>query len=243
LDLKIRNGRPLMKNESLNWLKPNAFFKAASALLLVIAVATALMAACGGTITEVLSSPEKIKSFVEARGVYGFLVFIAFQIIQIVVAIIPGEPIQIAGGYIFGTLGGFSLSTIGIMIGSVISFLISRKFGVPLVRNFVSEDKLLVYKSKFESRKGLAIIFLLCLIPGIPKDVLVYAAGLTPIRFGVFFFLYFFARIPAMVMASYMGAQLGQNNLSGFLIIGVIAALVLVVGYVLKDRVYEMLNA
>nr|WP_315019597.1 TVP38/TMEM64 family protein [uncultured Aminipila sp.] len=232
-----------MKNQSFNLLKIKKYLKLLVPIIVLIVATIAVMVPFGGTIMELLSKPENIKNFVENYGIFGALIFIAFQVIQIVVAIIPGEPIQIAGGYIYGTLGGFTLSTIGIMMGSIIAFLISRKFGLPVVKIFIKEEKLFYYKDKFESKKGLLIIFLLCLIPGIPKDVLVYAVGLTLIRFRIFFAIYFFARIPAGILASYMGAQLGQNNIIGFIVTGVIVMIILGTGYIFKERIYQKLKA
>lgn len=232
-----------MKNQLSQEMELKKYLKIFIPVTALIIVVVACTMPFWGSIMELLGKPENIKNFVGNYGIYGTLIFIAFQIIQIVVAIIPGEPIQIAGGYIYGTFEGFILSTIGIMTGSVIAFFISRKFGLPVVKIFVNQKKLFYYKDKFESKKGLIIIFILCLIPGIPKDILVYTAGLTLIRFRIFFTIYFFARIPAGILASYMGAQLGHNNLAGFILVGAMAVIMLGTGYMFKEKIYEILKA
>lgn len=232
-----------MKYQSRNWLKIRKYLILFIIFSILVLSGIVITMPYWNSIMALLSNPDNIKNFVESYGMYGTLVFIAFQIIQIVIAIIPGEPIQIAGGYIYGTFGGFILSTIGIMTGSVIAFFISRKFGLPVVKLFVKQDKLFYYKDKFESKKGLLIIFILCFIPGVPKDILVYAAGLTLIRFRIFFTIYFFARIPAGVLASYMGAQLGQNNFGGFVLSAIIAVIMIGTGYFFKEKIYRLLKS
>lgn len=210
-------------------------------IIVVVAIAAAIIA-INKDMMSILGNPEQIKSYIENKGAFGMLIFIAFQIIQIVIAIIPGEPIQLAGGYIYGTLYGFLLSTIGIMIGSVIAFYISRKLGYPIVSLLVKKEKLLEYKKKIESKKGNAILFILCLIPGVPKDALVYAVGLTPFVFKRFFLIYFIARTPAMLLASYMGAKFGQLNVEQTIIFGGIILFAALIAYFFRKKIYLLIE-
>lgn len=213
-----------------------------SILIIAVVAITAAIIMINKDMMSVLSNPEQIKSYIENKGAYEMLIFIAFQIIQIVIAIIPGEPIQLAGGYIFGTFYGFILSTIGIMAGSVSAFFIARKLGYPIVSLLVKKEKLLEYKKKIESKKGNAILFILCLIPGVPKDALVYAVGLTPFKFKRFFLIYFIARIPAMLLASYMGAQFGQLNAEQIIISGGAILAAALVAYVFRKKIYLLIE-
>jgi uncharacterized membrane protein YdjX (TVP38/TMEM64 family) len=168
-----------MKNNFAEKVNYKVIIKKFLPLIIFIAATAVILILFGKDLINIFSKPENIKSYIESKGHWGVLIYIALQILQIVIAVIPGEPIQIAGGYIYGTFKGFLYAEIGIMAGSAIAFFIARKFGIPIVRLFVGEKKLMQYKEKLESKKGLAVTFLLCLIPGIPKDVLVYASGLT----------------------------------------------------------------
>ncbi|PKM90782.1 MAG: TVP38/TMEM64 family protein [Firmicutes bacterium HGW-Firmicutes-12] len=230
-----------MKKKLMN-SKKNVL-KGIGLILAVALVFAVLMCMLRDTSMNLIRDPEYIKSYIENKGVYGMLIFIGLQILQIVVAFIPGEPIQLAGGYIYGTFYGFLLSTAGIMIGSVIAFLISRKFGFPIVSLLVKREKLLEYKEKIESQKGMTIIFFLCLIPGVPKDVLVYAVGLTPLKYSSFFLIYFIARIPAMLLASYMGAQLGHYNTMQLTEISAGAVLSIGVLYLYRKQIIKDLES
>ncbi len=231
-----------MKKQLKNGIEIKTLLIKSLPLLLFCAAVIVVIILFGKQMMAVLTKPEAVKAYVESKGAYGVIVYLLIQILQVIIAVIPGEPIQIAGGYLFGTAGGFALAVVGIMAGSALAFGIARKFGIGIVRLFVNEEKLLHHKQRLESRKGKAVLFLLFLIPGVPKDLLIYAAGLTPIAFRKFFPIYFFARLPAMFGASFMGAQLGQSNYMGFIIIGVIATVLLVLGYVFKDSLINRLS-
>lgn len=218
------------------------FIKKFLPLIIFIAATVTVLVLFGKDLLNIFSKPENIKTYIERKGSWGVLIYIALQMLQIIIAVIPGEPIQIAGGYIYGTFLGFLYAEIGIMAGSAIAFFIARKFGIPIIRLFVSEKKLIEYKEKLESKKGLMITFILCLIPGIPKDVLVYASGLTPISYRLFFFLYFTARLPAIFGASYMGAALGKENYGVFIALAAGAVALIVLGVVFKDKIYALMK-
>ncbi len=213
-----------------------------SILILIFIVAVGLISINNFGMMNFLSNPDQIKVYIGNKGILGMLIFILLQIVQIVIAIIPGEPIQLAGGYIYGGFLGFVLSTIGIMIGSVMAFFLSRKFGFPLVCKLVKKEKLIEYKRKLESKKGSTLLFILCFIPGVPKDVLVYAVGLTPFKFKKFLGIYFVARIPTMLVASYMGAQFGQLKIEQLLNFGGIIMFLALILYLLRNRLSLVVN-
>ncbi|MDD4188683.1 MAG: TVP38/TMEM64 family protein [Eubacteriales bacterium] len=231
-----------MQNKTDHTAKFKEFIKRAAPLLIFISALAVILAVFGNAIIMVMSKPENIKAYVDSKGIFGMLIFIGLQIMQVVIAVIPGEPVQIAGGYLYGSLLGFVLSTAGIMIGSVIAVLISRKFGLPVARLFVSEKKLIEYKGKLESEKSLMFIFLLFLIPALPKDVILYAAGLTPINLRILFIIYFTARIPAIFLANILGALLAEKNIAGFIAVCVIVLILLIAGYLLREKIFRWIK-
>lgn len=210
--------------------------------ILLISIGLVAMIIGNPVIMKFLSSPDQIKDYIESKGPIGIFIYIALQIVQIVIAIIPGEPIQLAGGYIYGGFYGFILSTVGIMMGSVMAFYLSKKYGFSMVSKLVPKQKLISYKEKLESRKGSMLLFVLCLIPGVPKDVLVYAVGLTPMKFKIFFPIYFFARIPAMLIASYLGAQIGRVNIEQIMLTIAILTVFAVLFYLFRNKLYFILD-
>ncbi|HHV65115.1 MAG TPA: TVP38/TMEM64 family protein [Peptococcaceae bacterium] len=191
---------------------------------------------------ELISEPEEFKSLLASYGHAGILVFICFQILQVVVASIPGELVQIAGGYIFGTLAGTVYSAIGIMLGYFLVFALTRFLGYPLVKVFVSTDKIAKLTDLIKNKKSTAFLFSLFLVPGIPKDFLVYAAGLTPIEPVKFFTIVFMARFPALFGASFIGAHLEQQNYSIVVSALILAVFLLIVGFMYKKQVISVLS-
>jgi len=156
---------------------------------------------------------QSFRAWADGLGVWGAGVMLAIQVAQIVLAVIPGEPVELAAGVLYGGWGGLLLCEAGILIGQSIVFLLVRRFGRPLVelqfdRRKVDELKLLNDPMRLETT-----VFLLYLIPGTPKDILCYAAGLAPISLPRFLALSAVARIPSVISSTFAGAAVGQGDL------------------------------
>ncbi|MGL4739537.1 MAG: TVP38/TMEM64 family protein, partial [Sarcina sp.] len=173
-------------------------------------------------IMEFASNPNEMKSWVLSYGHASVIVFVILQILQIIIFFIPGEVVQFAGGYIFGPYLSFLLCVIGIVIGSGITFMISRKFGKPFVEKIVNKDSVWIIK-KIESAKHhreethphkkrkkhpKTIIFILYMIPGIPKDILGYISGIADISLKEFLIVSTIARMPALFISCFFGDKL-----------------------------------
>jgi uncharacterized membrane protein YdjX (TVP38/TMEM64 family) len=212
------------------------------AVVLLVSALVYLTIRYAPEITTFVSDPHKFRDYVISFGPWSAIAFMGFQILQVVIAIIPGEPIQIAGGYIFGTFLGTVYSTVGITLGYLIVFYMVKWLGSPLVKRFVPEKELEKFSHLLNSPKLEVTIFLLFLIPGIPKDILVYIAGLTPIKSGVFFIIITIARMPAMIGSSYIGEKLQTGEYTLVTIVSVIACIFFVLGYIYKDKIIEYLH-
>ncbi len=193
-------------------------------------------------IMEHVSETEKFRVLIQSYGNTGVFIFVFFQILQVVIAAIPGEVVQIAGGYIFGTWLGTMYLIIGVIVGSVIVFFTSRLLGYPLVKAFVPEDKLVRFIFLMESQKSDVIMFFLFLIPGIPKDILTYIAGLTPVKPLKFFIIAIVARFPALFVSAYIGANLLEKNYLKVVIFSSAAVIIFIVGVFFKDRVIDKIQ-
>ncbi|WPX09640.1 TVP38/TMEM64 family protein [Anaerocellum danielii] len=189
------------------------------------------------------SSPSKFKDWVLSFGNFGVLVFILFQILQVIVSVIPGEAVQVSGGYIYGTLAGTLYSLTGIMIGSVIVFYLARLLGYNLIKKVVSEKSLEKFYFVINSPKIEALIFLLFLIPGIPKDVLVYIAGLSPIKPINFFIITAIARFPGIFFSSYFGSNLEKKNYGVAITVAVVAIVLFIIGFVYHEKILEKISS
>jgi uncharacterized membrane protein YdjX (TVP38/TMEM64 family) len=211
-------------------------------VILIVALLILLSIKYGPEITRLASNPKKFREFILSYGQLSTLVFVLFQVIQVVIAFIPGEVVQIAGGYIYGTLLGTLYSLIGITIGCVIVFFTARLFGYPLVKQLVSEKDLQKFYNLINSPGSEFVIFLLFFLPGLPKDVLVYICGLTPVKPLQFFIIIIAARLPAMVGASFIGANIQRENYYAAIVITVISCILFVVGFVFKDKLISTMK-
>ena len=156
--------------------------------------------------------PEAFRAWVDASGLWGRLLFVGMVVLQVVVAFIPGEPIELAAGYAFGFWEGSLLTLTGFLIGSWIVFALVRRFGVKLVEVFFSKNKLDEIKFLQNPKKTKVISFLLMLIPGTPKDMLSYFAGLTRLTTKEWLLIVAVGRIPSLVTSTITGAAAGEKN-------------------------------
>jgi len=211
--------------------------------VVLIAALIFLAVKYSGAVTGMIRDPEEFRSLLLSYGRASSLVFIGFQILQVVIATIPGELVQVAGGYVFGTAAGTLYSALGILTGYLIVFFFSRLIGYPIVTIFVSQDKIQRIKLYFNTKKADIIIFLLFLIPGVPKDFLVYVAGITPVKPLRFFLLTMIARLPALWGSSFIGANLQQENYLLVAFVFGLSAILFIVGFLLKDRIVNAIEA
>ncbi|WP_160675203.1 TVP38/TMEM64 family protein [Clostridium sp. C8-1-8] len=196
---------------------------------------------------DVFTDVRKLKAKLISYGPYSWLAFLVMQIMQIVIFIIPGEIVQVAAGYIFGPWIGFALSLLGAVIGSAITFVISQKLGKPFVEKLVSDKDLWLLKkldhykaghseknkadkSEKEKHKSLRrIVFLLYIIPGIPKDILGYICGITSLSLKEFLIISNIARTPMLFVSIFFGHNLSRKKIVLLVaIIGVVCILVLI---------------
>ncbi len=166
----------------------------------------------GVPMVRLAKEPERFRLWVDQFGVWGKLLFIAMVILQVIVALIPGEPLELAAGYAFGAVEGTLLSMAGILAGSWIVFALVRRFGVRLVEVFFSGRDIGQMGFLKSTKKTKVIVFLLMLIPGTPKDFLSYFAGMTQLTAAQWLAIVAVARIPSLVTSTVTGAAAGEQN-------------------------------
>lgn len=184
---------------------------------------------------------EAIRLWIEGRGLVGPLAFILLQVIQVVIFVIPGEIVQVAGGYAFGFWLGSLYSLIGITIGSLANFYAGRLLGRPFVESLFAREKIEKVESVTGSGKGAAGFFLLFVIPGIPKDVLCYVAGVSKLGFFAFLGVSMAGRLPGILGSSYMGSAAYSGAFRGAVIVLIVAAALFAVGLFFKEKIQELI--
>jgi uncharacterized membrane protein YdjX (TVP38/TMEM64 family) len=187
----------------------------------------------------ILQDPNMLKGVILSYGNFSILVFIFTQILQVVVFFIPGEFIQIAGGYIFGAFIGGLISLIGITLGSTIAYFISNRYGKPLVEKLILHKKIKFFKKILNAGSKNVVVFMFYLIPGIPKDALAYICGVSNISFMNFLIYSTLGRIPGIFISSFFGQRIYARDSTSLITIGVTMAVVSIIGIFKGDAIIK----
>ncbi|MEG0829136.1 MAG: VTT domain-containing protein [Anaerovoracaceae bacterium] len=186
-----------------------------------------------------MSSMENVTTFFERYKAESVFAYIGAQIVQIVICIIPGQWLQFAAGYMFGFWIGLIYSLIGATIGSIITYYVAKVLGRDAMHLIFGEEKIGHFIKQLNSKKAIIIVFLIFLIPGIPKDLCNYAAGLSDMKLKPFLLVSLVGRTPAMMGSLLIGKQLGIGGYSWAIIIGVAAIILFILGVLYRHKLMD----
>lgn len=182
------------------------------AVIIFVLFMVAVTVLVGGPLVEFAKKPENFRAWVDSAGIWGRVIFVGMVVLQVLVAFIPGEPIELAAGYAFGFWEGSLLTLTGFLVGSWLVFALVRRYGMKLVEVFFDKNKLEEVKFLKNPQKTRIISFILMVIPGTPKDMLSYFAGLTKLTTAEWLTIVAVGRIPSLVTSTLTGAAAGDEN-------------------------------
>ena len=211
------------------WILPSA----------VVVVVIALLTWSAPHLWSVFGDPLSIRQAVQDWGPLAPLGFIALQTAQVVIFALPGEVSQVAGGYLFGFVFGSLLSLIGVALGSAIAFWLTRRLGVRFVHRIAGPRTVAKFDRLMASPKFIGSLFLLFLIPGIPKDILCYVAGLSRLKFLPFLGLSLIARTPGIFGSSLIGKALFQGDWWLLAMVAGAAVMLFAAGWWFRDAIFR----
>ncbi len=208
-----------------------------AAIVIFVVSSAALAWFVGRPILRFARQPELFHAWVDSHGAWGCVAYVGMVFLQVVVAIIPGEPLEIAGGYAFGAWWGTVLSLIGAVLGSAAVFALVRRFGRPLAEVFFPAEKLDSLRFLHTSPKGNALFWLIFTVPGTPKDLLCYFAGLTDMTWRSWLLIATVGRLPSIVTSTVGGGALGTQNYKAAAIALGAALVAAIAGYLIYRAV------
>ena len=180
---------------------------------------------------DLLNTKEGLENFindVQNTGFLGGIILVVIQILQVVVAFIPGEFVELASGIMFGPVLGLVLCLIGLNIGTIIIFGLVKLLAKPFVDENVSD-----HNQKFlflnNSNRTLIILFFIFLIPGIPKDILIYLVPLTKVKMWQFLIVSSVSRIPSILTSTIAGTSIINGD---YLVAGIIMGISLILAII-----------
>lgn len=215
---------------------------AIAAILLFLAFTVLICWQVGPPMMKLASDPESFRQWLSQRKagglmVYGFMVFF-----QVIFAVIPGEPLEIAGGYAFGAFWGTLVCLAAATLGSLLVFALVRRFGRGLVELFFSAEKLHSIRFLQESPKRTVLFLIIYMIPGTPKDLLSYYAGLTDIKFPLFLLVSSLGRLPSLVSSTIGGDALGTRSYVFAVVVFLITFCLSLLGLFLYQKICQRHN-
>lgn len=208
-------------------------------LVIVILVVILLTILIGRPLIQAIKDKTSFRAWMQRQGFFKYPLMVSIMTLQVLIAFIPGEPIEIAAGYIFGSWMGMALCLMGSAVGSVIIFLLVRRYGMRFVSLFITREKMDNLKYFSDPKKRDSAIFFLFLIPGTPKDILTYLAALTPVNLGKYLLLTSVARIPSVLSSTLGGSMIGAEEYKLAIIVFGVTLVLSLVGYLIYQNIQK----
>lgn len=224
-----------MKNEKPNNSGRREILISTVPLILLITVIAVLTVVLLPKI-RILSTPDgraDFKQYIDELRFGGWVLTLGIQLLQIFVAFIPGEPVELMLGYVWGPWLGTLTCLIGIFIGTSVIFLLVKRLGRRFVQRTVGERDMTKYKFLNDERKRDLAVFILFFIPGTPKDALSYIVPLTSIKPVKYVLIATLARIPSVVTSTVLGDRIAEGDYLASVTVFAVTALISVVGIIL----------
>lgn len=179
---------------------------------------------------------------IREADVFGVLILLALQFIQIVVAFIPGEVTQMAAGMLYGPLWGSLLILFGCAISSAFVYTIVHKLGAPFVKDMVPEKFLHKFEDFEKTGRLDIIVFILFLIPGLPKDTFTYLVPLTDMKIKPFVIITTIARTPGVFLSAYAASGLIEGDIWQSVIIFGVLLVLAIIALIFSNRIMAFLS-
>lgn len=237
-ELEERLEKPVSDRPALARLTKADLFKSGGLIAFFVLMAVVCVA-IAPLILE-LTEPggvERVVQDVRNAGPGGVLILLGMQFLQVVVAFIPGEVVQVAAGMMYGPWGGAAVVLVGCVISSAFVFFIVHKLGAPFVRAMIPEK----WMGKLEDFEGTdkldVMVFVLFLIPGLPKDVFTYLVPLTDMSMRNFLVLSTVGRIPGILMSTLAADGLMEGDIMRSVLLFLVAAGIAALAIVFHEKI------
>ncbi|WP_302396504.1 TVP38/TMEM64 family protein [Eggerthella sinensis] len=201
----------------------------------LLALTAGLAAFCilyGPELLAFVADAPRFRAWVDETGPLSRVVFVLANMAQVVFAFLPGEPLELGAGYAFGFWEGTLWCLVASALGTAAVMLLVRTFGMRIVGLFFSPEKITSMKWLQDSRRFELLLFLCFLIPGTPKDLLTYVAGLGTSSVGRIVALTTVGRIPSVITSTLAAGAFGDGNYLGAAAIAVLTLALAGIGVV-----------
>ena len=189
----------------------------------------------------IFSSVEELQEYVSGFGAWAPLAFFFLQVMQVILAPIPGSVTTLFGGIFFGFWKAMLLSVAAVLTGSIILFLLAKYLGRPLVTRLVGEKRVDKYMKNMSARQ-FWVLFMMFLMPFFPDDVLCLMAGLTAIRFPGFTLLVLVTRPWGLIFSALVGSGAITIPIWGWVLISLASVALLFISIRYPDKLEDWMS-
>ncbi len=214
-------------------------------VLVIILVASIVITVAFWPYIMQLTSQEGIEELVgtvREAGPLAVGALLLLQLLQVIIAFIPGEVVQVAAGMLYGPLWGSVIILVGACLSTILIYYLVRRLGTPFVSKMVPREMQEKLGFVSDTARLEIIVFALFLIPGLPKDIITYVIALTAIKPSRFFLLSTVGRVPGVVVSSFAGHTIAEGNWIVFIVLAVVALAVIALVYFNRDKIFNRLG-
>ena len=145
-------------------------------------------------------------------------------------------------GAVFGFLPGLLISIAGAAIGATVTYYLARFLGRDAMHLLFGEERVQHYVERLNSERAYVIVFLIYLIPGLPKDLVCYVAGVSEMKYKAFLLLSTVGRIPGMCGSLLFGHMFIQENYTGMVVVGVVVVVILILCLIFREKLRSLVD-
>ncbi len=189
-----------------------------------------------------MDSIQEVTAFLDANKTLAVFVYLGLQVLQIIVSVLPGQVFQVAAGYYFGFFMGLVYSLIGAAIGTALTYFVARFLGSNSVNTLFGEERINKIVSMLNNHRAYNIVFLLYLIPGLPKDLVGYAAGISRINFKIFIVISIVGRTFGMSGSLLFGYLYAHGNYVMMGVVGGLAVLISILCILYRNKISDYMD-
>lgn len=206
-------------------------------LALVLLLMGGLAWLIGDDLISIFSDPQGFREWVGENTLLAVAVTFGIMMLQVVILFIPCEMVEIAAGYGFGPWWGLLICLGGLATGSLIAFLLTRRFGVKLIEVFITREKIASMRFVKNAKRLDVLTFVMYLIPGSPKDAMAYVLAMTPMKPVTFLLISTIARIPSTLTSTLGGNALSNESYIWAIVIFGVTAIVALAGIFVYKKI------
>lgn len=203
------------------------------AIIIFICLSLGIYVTLNLDIDTIIGSVEQLPYPIKASALIGMIA------LQVFLAFLPGEPLELASGYLFGAWQGTLICLIGSAIGTVLVYVIVRQLRRRVIYAMFSKEKVDGVCRIIESKQSMLALFLFFLLPGTPKDIMTYVGSLGNIKLIQWVMITSVGRIPSIITSTFLSDYLKQGNMVMACIVFVITIVLCAIGMIYYKHMNE----